>query len=125
MKNRWQADPKKYAELSSPFESVEQAQEVMKAFCAAVAKLREQYHIPEFIFRLQAYAKHEQGIVVLSGGAGFGNQLQQAQLAKNAFDTEFECLREMLEQITLSMPRLKRDLVTDPNTKMTDVYGEK
>lgn len=49
------------------------------------------------------------------GGAGWGNQLYQTQLAKRALDQEFDYLARVTQFLADSMPKAARELITDPS----------
>ena len=112
--NQWKADPEKYERLSQPFDSKEEADKAAEAFFNAVAALREQYRIPDFVIQFTVNFKMEGAIVSLQGGGGFGNQLLQAKIIKTAADRELAHLFMMINQISEALPSFKKMLLTDP-----------
>jgi hypothetical protein len=114
MDNEWKADPKKYAEIAQPFESEEQATKVAAEFFNAVRKLREQYRIPEVIVSYQVYVKTDKGVEALMGSGGWGDQSQQAKLAKRCFDVEIESFFMMFDNLLAKRPRTSLSFLTDP-----------
>lgn len=141
MTSSWVGDPDKYAELSKPFETQEEAEKVAQAFFNAVRTLREQYRIAELTMQAQVYvgdADKPEEQKQLSFGGGWGNQLQQARLAKRSADNEINHLLAMtrliaqatpendgtelgvelvvtaIEQLLAVMPEARRGLITDP-----------
>jgi hypothetical protein len=121
--NEWQADPEKYERLAEPFESDELALVAARAFLGELATLREKYRIPELIVQYQLYVKSKSddaGPQACTGGAGWGNQLYQCQLAKQAMDQEFDHLARVLEMISYSIPKAKRQLITDPAAERSE-----
>lgn len=138
MASSWVGDPDKYAELSKPFEDREEAELVAQAFFNAVRTLREQYRIAELTIQAQIYIGGEETPERLVFGGGWGNQLEQARLAKRSADTEINHLLVMIRALTnampetdgaeggievvltaigqllLQMPEARRTLITDP-----------
>lgn len=123
MKNRWEADPKKYEEMAKPFESEEQAEQVAIEFLNAVRKLREQYRIAELIIQYQVYVQKDNSTYILRGGGGWGHQLYQAQLAKRAADQEFDHLARVIETISAAIPKARKELITDPRIESEAAEG--
>jgi len=115
MKNHWGADPEKYARLSEPFESEERMGAAANSFLAALGKLREQYKIPDLIVAFQGNVKTAEGIRPFYGGAGWGNQLLQAQLARRSADQEFAHLARVVSGIVAAYPDTEGDFITDPS----------
>jgi hypothetical protein len=115
MTGNFEPDPDKYAELSMPFESEEEANKVASAFFNAVRAIREQYRIPELIIQFQLYVQTDEGVRALRGGGGWGDQHLQAELAKRAFDQEFEHLCVMVGSLAQAMPKVRKKLITDPS----------
>ena len=109
-------DPEKYARMAEPFDSVEQATQVVEAFLNALARLREQYRIPELIVSVMIYAKYENGIASMQGGSGWGDQMKQLQLAKLSFDREYNDAMRLLKGIVNDFDASER-LITDPDGK--------
>lgn len=97
-KNQWNADPEKYAKMSEPFESAEQAKEIAAEFLKAVGRLREQYRIAEMVIQVQVYAQAENGREIVFGGAGYGDQMEQAKMAYRAFNQELRYMFKMLRR---------------------------
>jgi hypothetical protein len=119
MKNEWGADPEKYKRLSEPFESVEQCEAAMNAFLVAIGKLRESYKIPELIVSFQACARNKDGEVnAYTGGAGWGDQLLQAALARRSADEEMAHLARVISAISRAYPDAHDMLITDPDEEM-------
>lgn len=112
--NQWKADPEKYERLSQPFESADEAQKVAEAFFNAVAALREQYRIPDLVIQFYVNLKEGDKVLRLSGGGGWGNQLNQATMMREAADREMNYLVEVLEVVMHGMPKVRRELITDP-----------
>lgn len=115
--NSWEADPEKYAELSKPFDSPEEAEKVAQAFLMALRALREQYRIAEMCVQYQIYVKMDDGIHALVGGGGWGNQLHQARLARRMFDREFSHLGKIIEAIMREDSAVEIALLTDPKVE--------
>jgi len=113
------SDPEKYKQLAKPFESVEEAQKVAAAFCGALAKLREQYRIPELTvsYMLYAEAEAENESVALRGGAGWGDQIKQLRLAKDCFDREYAHAMLLMQAVVADFGA-KDMLITDPDGKV-------
>lgn len=144
MDNTWKADPEKYAEMSKPFESQEEAEKVATEFFNAVRRLREQYRIAELTMQCQIYVNTLDGVVRLISGGGWGDQLEQAKLAKRSADQEFnhllitirklskaipqddgtelasEMLLTMIEQLIEAMPEARKALITDPKYNVVE-----
>lgn len=116
--NKWQADVDKYKEMAEPFESVDKAQQVSKAFISALRKLRENYRIAELTVSFIVYAKDGETETAISGGAGWGNQLMQVQLAKNSFDQEFKHVMKLLSDVLT--PQDVKDFITDPKGEQAE-----
>lgn len=112
--NQFKADPAKYARLAKPHESQKHAEVAVKAFTAELAALREKYRIPELLIQFQVYLKMDEGEGSMRGGAGWGNQSLQAELAKRAFDQEFNALCYIVQVLAAGMPKLRTNLITDP-----------
>lgn len=108
------ADPKKYAKLAEPLESVELASKASEAFLDALQKLREHYHIPELTVSFIIYAKDGDEVAALRGGAGWGDQLLQMRLAKDSFDREYAHAMALMTRVTNSYAH-KDVFITDPN----------
>ena len=111
-KNQWNADPEKYAQMAEPFESVEQAKEVAAEFLKAVGRLREQYRIAEMTIQVQVYAQGEDGHKIVSGGAGYGDQMEQAKMAHRAFNQELGYLFKMLRTVADAMPEIGQEMIS-------------
>lgn len=115
--NEWGADPKKYKELCKPFEDEVHARAATNAFLSDVRLLREKHRIPELVVHFHVYlapAAGEEGRMILRGGAGWGDQRKQAQIAKELFDREFESLCGMVYHLAGRMPNVRTALLTDP-----------
>lgn len=113
-KNMWGADPEKYERLSIPFESPEQMEAAASSFLAALAKLREQYKIPDLIVSFQGDVQVGDDVRAFYGGAGWGNQIRQAKLAKRSADQEFNHLLRIMREILHEYPDTEELLITDP-----------
>lgn len=125
MKSRWVGDPDKYAELAKPFASQEEAERVVGEFVNAVRRLREQYRIPELIVQLQVYITMDDGVHGMAGGAGWGDQSKQAQLAKSAADLEFDSLMLLIENLVHRIPQARQMLITDPEVATSGIDAPK
>lgn len=117
MNNNWKADPAKYKRLAKPFEDEEHARVALSAFMVEVVALREKYRVPELVVQFQVYIKTPEGEFSVSGGAGYGDQAKQATMMKRAFDQEFASLCYIVEALAASMPKLRRELLTQPNAE--------
>lgn len=104
MNNQWDADPDKYAEMSKPFASEEEATKVVGAFFDGVRKLREQYRIAELTMQCQVYIETAEGRTKLKLGGGWGSQLEQAKLAKRSADQEINHLLVTIRKLTQALP---------------------
>lgn len=117
MKNRWGADPEKYRRLSTPFESEDEARKATDGFLDELARLREKYHVPELVCQFQVYVKMpEENVGSLVGGAGWGDQLRQAKLAKRMADREFDATLQMIQTLSEHSNALAEMLITDPSS---------
>lgn len=122
--NQWGADPAKYKRLSKTQESAA-AQVNANAFMAEVGTLREKYLIPELTVQFAIYVKDESGERgIVSGGAGWGDQMRQAELSKAMFDREFDHLCLVVGTLAAQMPSVKRMLLTDPGDKIAEVQTD-
>jgi hypothetical protein len=110
----FEADPQKYAELSKPFDSQEEAEHAAREFFNGVRALREQCRIPEVVLQFVIYVQGEGEVLSLSGGGGWGDQLKQAQIARRAADREFEHLGLLVRGIADAIPPAGDALITDP-----------
>lgn len=121
--NQWGADPAKYKRLCEPFDTKELAELAFRGFVGELAKLREKYRIPELIVQYECRVMIDDKVCGMHGGCGWGNQLYQAQLAKRALDQELDHLARVTEGLAASLPRVRRELITDPKPEDT-VEGE-
>lgn len=119
-KNEWGADPAKYKKLRKPYEDEEHAQVAVNAFLVDIAQLREKHHIAELTVQCQVYIKDGDEILTMHGGAGWGDQNKQAELAKLMFDREFDHLCIVTGLLAARMPGVRRMLLTDPKPIATD-----
>jgi hypothetical protein len=111
--NEWGADPEKYAKLAEPIPALD-AQALGNAFLKAIGHLREQYHIPELLVQFVVYVDDGQA---MKGGAGWGDQMKQAQLARRMADQEYAHLIRVLASIVNAMPDAADMLITDPSAE--------
>lgn len=112
--NMWDADPELYAKLAEPMENQEQALLNAKGFLLEVRRLREKYHVPELIVQYVIYCKDDEGPLALSGGAGWGDQMKQLNLAHMCMNRELAALGNIVDKISSSFPRVAAELITDP-----------
>lgn len=122
--NQWGADPAKYKRLSKPVESREHAQVMASAFLADVAQLREKHRIPELTVQFVIYVQDGNDLVSLNGGAGWGDQTRQAQLAKAMFDREFDSLAMITTHLAMRMPKVRQMLLTNPDPNKPEIEDE-
>jgi hypothetical protein len=118
--NRWGADPEKYKLLAVPFKDRAEADRATSAFIDEVARLREKYHIAELCVQLQVYIRTEtpegDGVETLVGGAGWGDQMRQARLAKMMADREIDAALNMMGTMAASVDTIAAQLITDPRS---------
>lgn len=117
--NEWNADPDKYKRLAEPFQDRLEAQRACNAFIDELAALREKYHIPELCCQLVVYVKTETpdgegGKESIAGGAGWGNQIVQARMARAMADRETDAALDMIQNLAARTDAVARLLITDP-----------
>ena len=98
------SDPNLFYDLSQPFETREEAEQALDAFCEAVSELRERFHIAELSVALRVEVKGE-GPLLATLARGDSERLES--LTAYAFGSAAEKRRRYVKELLDAVPSFR------------------
>jgi hypothetical protein len=112
LKPKWVNDPDKYEKLSKPFDNRQEAEKAIKAFMAAVSKLREKHKIADVVVAIKGSFLTQDKIVEYMYHTQNGHILNGLPLSTFLYDKMKEQHNNIIDQLKVGAKLFHNETTT-------------